>query len=273
MRRKRLRFLHIRRVVACGAVHDGVFTRGGNHLKLFVQVAANRAAVSRYCAVAQAKAVKNLAVCSGHVLVADFGRCLVAVKAVGVFHDELAPAHQAKAGAAFVPEFGLNLVNFFWQLLVAFNVLAHHVSRYFFAGGLHNKVAAVAVLYSQQLRAIGGEAVGLLPKLSRLDDRHRHFNRASFIHLVAHDGFNLANHAQPHRHVAVNASAQLFDHAGARHQLVAGNFSVSRCFFEGGNVKLRGFHGLWWVLRLVLTGGAEFECLALRTSLCIMHSV
>ena len=40
---------------------------------------------------------------------------------------------------------------------------------------------------------------------------HGHFHRAGTVHLVAHDGFHLANHPQPHRHVAVDASAEFFD--------------------------------------------------------------
>jgi hypothetical protein len=59
---------------------------------------------------------------------------------------------------------------------------------------------------------------------------------------VAHDGFNLADHAQAHGHVVVDACAQLLDHAGAGHQLVADHFGVGRGFFEGGNEELGGFH-------------------------------
>ena len=77
-----------------------------------------------------------------------------------------------------------------------------------------------------------------MPQLGGLNDGHRHFNCTGLVHLVAHDGLDLANHAHPHRHVVVNARAQLFDQTGARHQLVAGDFCVGRGFFQGGNVKL-----------------------------------
>ena len=103
-------FFHIGRVVAAGAVDDGVFAGGSDHLELFAEVAADGAAVGGHGAVTQPEAVKNLAVGSRHHLVAGFGGGLVAVKAVGVLHDEFAPAHQAKTRPAFVAEFGLYLV-------------------------------------------------------------------------------------------------------------------------------------------------------------------
>ena len=113
-RRQSLRFFDICGIVRVRAVNDGVFARGGNHLKLFVQVAADRTTVGSHGAVSQAKAVKNPTVGAGHHLVAGLGGILVAVKAIGVFHNELTPAHQAEAGTALVPEFGLDLVEVLW---------------------------------------------------------------------------------------------------------------------------------------------------------------
>ena len=109
----RFGLFHIGRVVACRGVNDGVFAGGGNHLEFFAQVAANRTAVSRHRTVAQTEAVKNLAVSLRHDLVADFGSVDVAVKAVGVFHGEFTPTHQAKTGPALIAELGLDLVQVF----------------------------------------------------------------------------------------------------------------------------------------------------------------
>ena len=82
-------------------------------------------------------------------MVADFGGCLVAVEAVSVFHDEFAAAHQTKARATFVAKLRLNLIQVLRQLFVAFDVLAHHISHDFFAGGLNDEIAAVPVLDAQ----------------------------------------------------------------------------------------------------------------------------
>ena len=186
-----------------------------------------------------------------HVLVAHFGGGLVAVKAVGVLHDELAPAHQAKARTAFVAEFGLDLVHVFWQLLVTADILAHHVGDDFLAGRLDHEVAAVPVLDAQHLRAHLVKAAGFLPEFGGLDHWHGHFDGASAVHFFAHDGLDLADDAQAHRHVVVDTGAQFFDQAGAHHQLMADDFGVSGGFLEGGNKELGGFHGLFfWVWAL-----------------------
>jgi hypothetical protein len=42
---------------------------------------------------------------------------------------------------------------------------------------------------------------------------------------------------------AVDAGAELLDHARARHQPVAGDLGVRGRFLEGGDQELGGFHG------------------------------
>ena len=233
-----LRFFHVGGVVAVGAIDDGVFASGGHHLKFLGQIAANGAAVGGHGTVLQAEAVKDATVSLRHVLVAELRGCTRAVKAVGVFHDELAATHEAKAGAAFVTEFGLDLVEIFRQLLVAAQLLAGDVGHHFFAGGLNHEVAAMAVFDAQQLGAHFLEAPGFLPQLGGLHHRHGQLHRHGTVHFLAHDGFDLANDAQAHGHVGVDASTQFFDHARTHHQLMAGHFSVGRGFFEGGDEEL-----------------------------------
>ena len=245
----RLRFglFHIGGIAAGGAIHNGIFTRSGNDLKFFTQIATNCAAVSSYSAVVQTKTIENAAVSLRHVLVAELGAGSVFVKAVGVFHDELAPAHQTKTGAALVAEFGLNLVKVFGQLLIAAQILPRNVSNHFFAGRLNYKLVIVAVLNAQQLGAHFLEAPCFLPQLGRLHDGHGAFNRACAVHLLAHNGLNLANHAQAHRHIGINTCAQTLDKTSAHHQLVANDFGIGRRIAQGGEVELRSFHGRVWV--------------------------
>ena len=230
-----LGLFHVGGVIAVGAIHDGVFAGSRNHLELFAQITTNGTAVGGHCTVAQAKTVKDFAIGIGHDFVALLGRHWVAVKAVGVFHDELTATHQTKTGAALVTKFGLNLVKVLGQLLVAAQLLACHIGNDFFAGGLHHKVAAMAVLDAQEFGAHLFKAAGFLPQLGGLYHRHGHFNGARAVHFFAHDGFDFANDAQAHGHVVVDASAQALDHAGAHHQLMADHLGVGRRFFEGGN--------------------------------------
>ena len=244
---QRLSLLHVRRIVAVGAVDDGVFPSGGNHLEFFAQITANRAAVGGNGPVAQAKSIKNLAIGTCHHLVAGFGGVLVTVKAVSVFHDEFARAHHAEAWPAFIPEFCLDVIEIARQLLVAFDLLAGDVGHHFFAGGLDDEVAVVPVFHAHQLGAHFFPAAGFLPEFSRLNHRHQQFHRPGAVHLFSHNRLDLADDPQTHRHVRVNARAQFFDHAGAHHQLVAGDFGIGRGFLLGGNKKLGCFHGLFSV--------------------------
>ena len=242
-RRQRLGLLHVGGVVAAGAVDDGVFAGGGDDLEFLAQIAADGPGIGRHRAVAQAKAVKDGAVGARHGLIAPFGARFVAVEAVGVLHDEFAPAHQAKARAALVAELGLDLVEVLGQLLVAAQVLPRDVGHGFFAGRLHDEIALVPIPHAQQLGAHGLKAAALGPQLARLDHRHHAFDGAGAVHLLAHDGLDLADHAQAHGHVGVDAGAQLLDHAGARHELVTDDFGVGGRFFQGADVELGGFHG------------------------------
>ncbi len=239
-----LGFFQVGGVVAARAIHNGIFAGGGNHLELFAQIPANGAAVGRHRAVGQAKAVKNAPVGPGHDLVTGLGRGLIPVKTVGVFHDEFTPAHQAKAWAPLVAKLGLNLVKVLRQLFVAADFLAHDVGHHLFAGGLNHKVVRVAVLDAQQLGAHLFKPAGLGPQLGRLHQGHGQLDGAGTVHFFAHDGLHFAHHTQAHRHQGVNASTNFFDHAGTHHELVAGNFGIRRGFFEGGNKKLGGSHGI-----------------------------
>ena len=107
----------------------------------------------------------------------------------------------------------------------------------------------MAVFDAKQLIAHGVKAISFLPIFSRLNHGHGHFYRACAVHFLTHNGFYLAYDAQTHGHVSVDACTQFFDHTGAHHQLVAGDFSVGWGFFEGGDEELRGFHGGLFVER------------------------
>ena len=92
-------------------------------------------------------------------------------------------------------------------MFVTFDLLAGQVGHHLFTGGLDDEVAVMAVFDTQQLVAHFLEATGFLPQLGGLDDGHGDFNRASTVHFLAHDGFDLADDAQAHGHVGVDASA------------------------------------------------------------------
>ena len=180
----------------------------------------------------------------GHHLITGLGADLVAVKAVGIFHDELATTHQAKAWAPLIAELGLNLIEIFGQLFVAAQVLTGDVGHHLLAGGLDDEIPLVAVADAQQFGAHLVKAPGFLPVLGGLDHGHRQLDRTGTVHFLSNNGFHLVDDAQPHRHVRVDARAQLFDHARPGHELVADHLGIGGRFFESGNEELRGFHGM-----------------------------
>jgi hypothetical protein len=122
-------------------------------------------------------------------------------------------------------------------------LLACDVGDDFLGGGLQREVARVAVLEAQQLVAHLVPAPGLVPKFGGLHHRHDQLHGAGAVHLLPNDGFHLADRAQSHRHVAVDAGGDLADHAGAQHQLLADDFGIGRGFLEGEQMELAGAHG------------------------------
>ena len=113
------------------------------------------------------------------------------------------------------------LVEIFRQLFVAAQFLAGDVGHHFFAGGLNDEIARVSVLDAQQLGAHFFKAARLLPELGGLHHRHGHLDGTGAVHLLAHDGLDLADHAQAHGHVVVDAGAQALANSSS-----SGNGSV-----------------------------------------------
>jgi hypothetical protein len=113
----------------------------------------------------------------------------------------------------------------------------------FLVGRADDEVALVAVLEAQQFRAVFRSAPGFFPQFEGLYCRHQQFDGPGAVHFLAHDVFDLAQHAQAHRHPGVDATRQATDQSGAQHQLVADDFGVGGSFLEGGDEELAGAHG------------------------------
>jgi hypothetical protein len=122
------------------------------------------------------------------------------------------------------------------------DLLPRDVGHDLFAGRLHDEAALMAVLDAQQLGAVALEAAAFLPQFGRLHHRHRELDGTGAVHLLAHDRLDLADHAQAHRHVGVDARAELLDHAGAHHEPMARDLGIGRRFLEGGDKESGSFH-------------------------------
>ena len=81
-------------------------------------------------------------------------------------------------------------------------------------------------------------ASALLPNLGGLKSRHEDFQRTGSIHLFADDLADFLQGFQAHGQESIKASRQLPDQAGSQQQLMRSNFSLGRCFFQGGGKGL-----------------------------------
>src|SRR5690606_33352226 len=199
---------------------------------------------------------KDRAIGLEHRAIAGERRLDVAIEGVRVLHRELAAAHYAESRPALVAELRLDVIEVLRQLLVAAQLVARDVGHHLLRGGLHDEVAFVAILHAHQLGPAFVPPARLDPQLGRLDDRHQQLDRTRAVHLLAHDRLDLPDHAQPERHVRIDAAGDLADHAGARHQPMTDDFGVGRRFLLRGQVELGGFHAG------IRSGAAPFARLA-----------
>ena len=98
-----------------------------------------------------------------HLVVLLLQTLLRGREAVGVLHDELATAHQAKAGTELVAELVLNVVQVDGQLLVGTQLIANQGGHGLLVRGAQHELAAVAVIEAHEFLAIGVDAAGLAP--------------------------------------------------------------------------------------------------------------
>jgi hypothetical protein len=108
--------------------------------------------------------------------------------------------------------------------------------------GTEQEVALVAILDLEELGAELFPAAGLLPELGGDDVRQVALERAGAVHLLAHDLLGLAQRDEAERQPAVDAGAQLLDHPGAEHQLLADDIRLGGGFLLRDEVELRGAH-------------------------------
>ena len=230
------------RVVAGVGYRDGILAGIGQHMELMGVAAADAAGVGQYRAKLHAQAPEDVAVGGVHALIGCGEAGLVDVERIGVLHEEFARAHHAEAGSDFVAELGLDLVEVGGQIAVAANLVAHQVGNDFLVGRAEAERPLVPVLEAQQLRAVLFPASRFLPEVGRLDHGHQHLLGARRVHLLAHDGLHLAQHAQAQRQPTVKAGRELADHAGAQHQLMTDDFRFCRSFLERGHEQAAGAH-------------------------------
>ena len=177
-----------------------------------------------------------------HLVVLLLQTLLRGREAVGVLHDELTAAHQAKAGTELVAELILDVVQVDGQLFVGAQLVAHQGRDGLLVRGAQDELATMTVVKAHKLLAIGIDTAGLTPQLGIDHDRHHKLLGAGSIHLVAHDVLDLADRAPCERQIRIQTGGLLADHAGTEQQAVAGELSVRRILFKRRRIELRHIH-------------------------------
>ena len=164
------------------------------------------------------------------------------MKGVGVFHDELPPAHQAEARPHFVTKLGLDLVEGERQVAVGVQFTPYQVSHNFFMGWAEAEVTLVPVFQAQQLLAVLFPASAFLPQFGRADRGHEDLLGAGAVHLLAHDGLDLAHDPQTQGEKIVDAARDLADHARSHQQAMAHHFGFGWILTERRDKSLTVSH-------------------------------
>ena len=152
--RTRLRFLHVRTVVAVWAREDCIFPGVGEDHEFVRLGTADITGVGLDLGIAETATFKYPAVSLLHRAVGFVEVFGVGVEGVGVLHDEFSTTHETKPGPYFVAEFGLDLEEVDRQLAIRRNGSSHHVGNHFLVCRTEAEISFVAVVHPQQLRPV-----------------------------------------------------------------------------------------------------------------------
>ena len=224
--------------VAAGGPHEGVLADLGGVQELLALGAAHGAGRGRHRDDLQAQALEDAQVGAAVGGVAGVQAGVVDVEGVGVLHDELAAAQQARAGTRLVAVLVLDLVEAQRQVLVRGVQVLDQQREHFLVRGGQQVVGTLAVLEPEQALAVLGPAVGGLVGLPGQQRREVDFLGADSGHFLADDGFDLAQHAQSQRQPGVDAGGRTADVACADQEPVAGHLGVDGIFTQGAQEKL-----------------------------------
>ena len=109
-----------------------VLTAFSQNMKLVRLVSTDTSTVSIHNPKVRTQPRENFSVGTVHLIVRNVGCLLVAIKGIGVFHDELSPTHQSEARSNFVTILRLDLIQGLRQIPIALYVPLNEVSDHFF---------------------------------------------------------------------------------------------------------------------------------------------
>ena len=235
--------LRVGGVSALGAEEAGVLAVLGEVDELVGFTAAHGAGVGEGGHGGDAAAVEDAGVGLVHLAVGDIEAFEVGVEGVEVFHGELAEADEAAAGAGFVAELLLYLVDEEGEVAVGVDVALEQLDDDLFVGGAEDELAVALVGEAEEDVLHGLVAAGGLPDLDGMDGGQHELLAAGGVHLFADDAFDVVEGAPGEGEEGVDAGGDLVDEAGAEEELVGGGLRLCGGLAEGFAEELGHAHG------------------------------
>src|SRR5262245_18136174 len=220
--------------IALVAIHRALARLGQND-EFVAEIAADWTGIRLHGDRLQPHARVGAEIGDEHLVVGVARALKVQVEGIGVLHQELAASHHAEAGAHFVPELPLDVVEHPGELLVAVDAIAEDFGDHLLVRRTVEHLAIVTVFEAQHFLAVVVVAAGLLPEVGGLDGGHQHFLTAGPVLLFPHDLLDLLQHAEAERQPRINPGAGLADHPGAQHQAVRIDLRLAGILLQGGH--------------------------------------
>ena len=174
--------------------------------------------------------------------VAPFETRLVDIEAVRVFHDELARAQNACAGARLIAPLRLEVIDDLWHLLVALDLLHRVQVHELLMRVAHHELAAVVVFRAEGDRLQHLPPAGLLPCLRGREDGHLHLLGPDAVLLFADDPLDLLSDAEAEGQPGVKTGGERPRDRGAQHEAMPGGLSFRGRFAQGAAKELGLLH-------------------------------
>ena len=234
---------HVGAVVALPADDDGILADGGEQHELVGQAAAHHAGVGRHGDdLGDAGAGEDPLVGLVGAVVVLLEVLLGGMEGVGILHGEFADADEAGAGAGFVAEFGLDLVDHEGVARVGLGAVADQLHGGLLMGHAEHHRGVVAVGEAQQLVADGGVTAGLVPERAGQHDGEEDLLAVDAVHLLAHDLLDLRGDALGNGEQRIDAVADVLDVAAADHEDVAGDLAIGGSILKSLGEHCGKFH-------------------------------
>ena len=170
-------------------------------------IAANRAGISLHRNCRQPHSGKGFQVGYKHLVIGDPRFVSVKVKRIGILHQKLTPAHDAKAGAHLIPEFPLDMIHVQRQRLVTAHMRTKDIGDLLLIRRPIQHVAVMPVTDPQHFRPIIIIPTGFLPQFGWLNCRHQDFQRPRPVLFLTDNFLDLVQHLLAKRQPRINAGA------------------------------------------------------------------